>query len=51
MSTMQLHLSEQEANAIKYAICVRLAQIRGYSLNEEEYLQSVCDRLTKKLNK
>lgn len=51
MATIQLRLSEQEANAVKWAINIRLAGIRGYGLNEEEYLQSVCDRLTKKLNK
>lgn len=51
MTTIQLSLSEQEADAVKYAICVRLSQIRGYGLNEEKILQSMCDKLTKKLNK
>lgn len=53
MATIQLRLSEQEANAVKYAIYVRLAGIRGYGLRDEECLQSVYGRLTKKnkLNK
>lgn len=48
---MKIHLTEQEANAVKYAICSRLASIRGYGLDEEIYLQNVLDRLTTKLNK
>lgn len=51
MATIQLRLSEQEVCAVRFVINVRLAGIRGYGLVEEEYLQSVSDRLTKKLNK
>lgn len=48
---MKIHLTEQETNAVKYAICLRLASIRGYGLDEEIYLQNVLDKLAKKLNK
>lgn len=48
---IQIQLTEQEAGALRTAIDVRLAGIRGYGLSEEEYLRSVSDRLAKKLNK
>ena len=47
---IQIRLTEQEAGAVRSAIALRLAGIRGYNMREEEYLQSVSDRLAKKLN-
>lgn len=47
---IQIRLTEQEAGAVRNAIEVRLAGIRGYSLSEEDYLRSVSVRLAKKLN-
>ena len=51
MATIQLRLSEQEAEAVRCAIDVRLVGIRGYGLSEEEHLRNVSDRLAKNLNK
>lgn len=48
---IQIQLTEQEAGAVKNAIEVRLAGIRGYGLSEEEYLRNVSDRLAKELDK
>lgn len=44
---MQIQLSEEEINAVRQAISLRLSLIRGYGLNEEEYLQSVQKKLAK----